>query len=244
MSLVIRLSAQPIRLVDDLYPSGRDYGFAVVGGMRSSFYVRDISGPVYAIGAVLLPSAPEVLLGLSAIELAQRHIRLDEVWGTQSALLREQLLEMRSPEARLNLFESFLLSRLTKLRGMHPAVAQALVSVRTISDIRMLVAESGYSHRRFIELFSQTVGLTPKLYSRVLRFQKALQLVASAQSNVLSNDKPIAWADLALAAGFSDQSHFNREFIEFAGITPEEYRKIGPASPSHVVIKKAQRRPR
>jgi AraC-like DNA-binding protein len=123
---------------------------------------------------------------------------------------------------------------------MHPAVAQALVSVRTTNDIRALVAQSGYSHRRFIELFSQTVGLTPKLYSRVLRFQKALQLVATDQSI----DHSIVWADLALAAGYSDQSHLNREFIEFAGITPEEYRKIAPASPSHVVVDAAKKRSR
>jgi AraC-like DNA-binding protein len=232
MSLVIRLSAQPIRLVDDAYPAGRDYGYAVVGGMRSGFYVRDISGPVHAIGAVLLPGASEILLGMPAIELAQRHIRLDEIWGEQPALLREQLLELSTPDAQLSCFESFLLSRIAKLRGMHPAVAQALVSVRSTTDIRALVAQSGYSHRRFIELFNQTVGLTPKLYSRVLRFQKALQLVATDQSI----EQPIVWADVALAAGYSDQSHLNREFIEFAGITPEEYRKIAPVSPSHVVI--------
>jgi AraC-like DNA-binding protein len=244
MSLVIRLSEHPIRLVDEVHPSGHDYGFAVVGGMRSRFYERDISGPVYAIGAVLLPGAPEVLLGLPAIELAQRHIRLDEVWGAQVTLLREQLLELRTAEAQLNLFESFLLSRLTKLRGMHPAVAQALVSVRTTSDIRKLVAASGYSHRRFIELFSQSVGLTPKLYSRVLRFQKALQLVAAVQSSDQAGDHSLVWADLALAAGYSDQSHLNREFVEFSGITPEEYRKIAPKSPSHVVIDKATQRSR
>jgi AraC-like DNA-binding protein len=208
--------------------------------MRSSFYVRDIAGPVYAVGAVLLPGACEILLGMPASELAQRHVRLDEIWGVQPALLRDQLLELSTPEAQLSCFESFLLSRITKLRGMHPAVAQALVSVRTTSDIRALVAQSGYSHRRFIELFSQTVGLTPKLYSRVLRFQKALRLVATDQSI----DQQIVWADLALAAGYSDQSHLNREFIEFAGITPEDYRKIAPASPGHVVIDAAKKRSR
>jgi AraC-like DNA-binding protein len=66
-----------------------------------------------------------------------------------------------------------------------------------------------------------------------LRFQHAINRAAS--------DPCIEWADLALDAGYSDQSHFNRDFREFAGVTPEEYRRISPLSANHVPISRSTR---
>ncbi|HJQ83469.1 MAG TPA: helix-turn-helix domain-containing protein, partial [Candidatus Binatia bacterium] len=91
-----------------------------------------------------------------------------------------------------------------------------------------VVDETGYSHRRFIALFRDAVGLPPKLYCRVLRFQEALRLL------VVRPPRPLA--DVALAAGYSDQPHLNREFRELAGVSPSEYRAAAPASLLHVPV--------
>jgi AraC-like DNA-binding protein len=74
-----------------------------------------------------------------------------------------------------------------------------------------------------------TDALRELVYCRVRRFQRALG-VAAAKGNA-------SWADLALAAGYSDQSHFNREFLEFAGIPPGRYRAIAPLWSNHVPIR-------
>ena len=143
-------------------------------------------------------------------------------------MARERLLEARNAKQRLDVFESLLAARLPKVHGLHPAVAHALERFETEATIREVVAESGYSHRRFIELFRRAVGLSPKLYCRVRRFQRALGVVAA--------NRGTSWVDLALAAGYSDQPHFNREFLEFAGISPGRYREIAPSWSSHVPI--------
>jgi AraC-like DNA-binding protein len=72
------------------------------------------------------------------------------------------------------------------------------------------------------------VGLAPKLYCRVLRLQRALRLAAAEPGT--------PWAELALAAGYSDQPHLNRDFAELAGMSPGTYRAHAPASPSHVPL--------
>jgi AraC-like DNA-binding protein len=151
-----------------------------------------------------------------------------ELWGRAAHEIRERLLEAGHLELRLDVFESVLAARLPKVRGVHPAVAHALARFAAATDVREVVEESGYSHRRFIALFRQAVGLTPKLYSRVLRFQDALARAAARQE--------ASCVDLALEAGYSDQSHFNREFREFAGLPPGEYRRISPAWAHHVAI--------
>jgi len=116
------------------------------------------------------------------------------------------------------------------------AVAHARARFPTVDDVGAVVEETGYSHRRFIGLFRAAVGLAPKLYCRVLRFQDALRLLAGQPSASL--------VDVALAAGYSDQPHLNREFRELAGVSPVEYRAARPVSLLHVPLGRGQFRPR
>lgn len=228
-SLVFRLG-HPLRVFADVDDQiGHRVDHAVVGGTRATFYVRDISHLLHSVGAELFPGAAALLLGVPADELAGRHTPLSDLWGRGSETARERLLEAGDPEQQLDVFESLLAKRLPSVRGLHPAVAQALQRFETAAGIREVVAETGYSHRRFIELFRRAVGLAPKLYCRVRRFQRALGVAAATNNG--------SWADLALAAGYSDQSHFNREFLEFAGIPPGRYREIAPLWTNHVPIR-------
>jgi AraC-like DNA-binding protein len=229
MHVVFRLSDNPLRLFDgEADRHGRVVSTAVVGGARARFYIRDVSEPLCSVGAQLRPGAAEALFRMHADELAMRHTALEDLWGASVASMREQLEEAGSLGRRLDLFESMLAERLPQARGLHPAVAQALEHLGAAAQVQDVVQGSGYSHRRFIELFSRATGLTPKVYSRVLRFQRALQHARAPERE--------SWIDVAMAAGYSDQSHFNREFREIVGVTPTEYRDIGPQFPHHLRV--------
>ena len=228
MHFVIRLSDHPLVLFDDVHDcTKRNIGYAIVGGARRTYYVRDISEPASSVGAQLLPGASEFLFGVPASELAGRHTPLEDLWGHTAVETREQLIDGGSLERRLDIFESLLVARLPQIHGLHPAVAHALERFATTTDVGEVVKQTGYSHRRFVELFNRAVGLTPKLYCRILRFQRVVELTAAKQSSRI---------DVALAAGYSDQPHFNRQFREFAGVTPSEYDELSPLSPNHVPI--------
>ncbi|MFY9269526.1 MAG: helix-turn-helix transcriptional regulator [Candidatus Manganitrophaceae bacterium] len=238
MHLVFRLSDAPLRLFqcpDD--PIGRVLGHAVVGGARSTFYVRDVSTPSSSVGAQLYPGAAQVLFGITADALSERHTRLEDLWGPAAAVARERLLEADGPERKLALFETLLLARFPPTHGLHPAVAHAIQRLAETNNVHEVVKQSGYSHRHFIALFRRAVGLSPKTYGRLLRFQKALECVAHV-AHVADVDMrgTISWADLALDCGYSDQAHFNREFREFTGVTPENYREISPVFAHHLSI--------
>jgi AraC-like DNA-binding protein len=228
MHLVLRLAEEPLRVFrDEADPHGESFPHAVVGGARAGFYVRDVSRPQPAVGAMLRPGAGALLLGVPAHELAERHTALEDLWGADAERARSRVLEAEGATARLDRFEEILRERIVP-RGQHPAVAHALGRFAEGAAVGPVVAASGYSHRRFIALFRSAVGLTPKAYARVLRFRRAL--LGAAEGGGAS------WAELALDSGYSDQAHFNRDFRAFAGVTPGEYRSLDPAEPHHVPL--------
>jgi AraC-like DNA-binding protein len=228
MHLVFRLCDAPLHVFDDERdPVGQAVSTMVVGGARARFYVRDVSTPLCSVGALLRPGAAEILFGVHADELSGRHTALEDLWGRGAASMREELAELASPEERLDAFERMLVRRLPTVRGLHPAVAHALQQFAATASVHDVVKQTGYSHRRFIELFSRTVGLTPKTYCRVLRFQHVLRAGTGALASLI---------DVAMASGYSDQSHFNREFRELTGVTPSRYRQAAPRAPHHVLV--------
>lgn len=234
MHLVIRLADDPLRLfANTADTSGHLLSAAVVGGARASFYIREVSRPPSAIGAQLRPGASEALFGVPASELAGRHTALEDLWGRDVARMREQLAALASPTDRLHAFEGMLAARLPLVRGIHPAVASALEQFVVSWDVRDEVKRSGFSHRTFIAMFRRAVGLSPKVYCRLIRFQRALALLSRSSESFC--------VDVALAAGYSDQSHFNREFREFTGVTPTEYRRLSPTAAHHLPIGRGSR---
>ena len=229
MHLVIRLTDDPLRIYDSSDdPIGQSVGDSIIGGARSRFYVREMAAPSCSVGAVLRASVAYLLFGVGADELAGRHTSLTDLWGGSARSLRERLLETPTADERLAVFESALAARLPQVRLMHPAIAAALHDMHSIESVEAAVRRGGISHRHFIELFRRSIGLTPKSYMRVARFQYALQY--------FERDHPMSLAQIAAQAGYSDQSHFNRDFLEFSGVTPAAYQQIRPRELNHLPI--------
>jgi AraC-like DNA-binding protein len=84
-----------------------------------------------------------------------------------------------------------------------------------VSLVRDIARHIHLSQRRFIQVFTEEIGLTPKLFSRVRRFQQTLALVRQTTAP--------DWARLALDCGYFDQSHMIRDFLMFSGFSPVDY---------------------
>ena len=78
-----------------------------------------------------------------------------------------------------------------------------------------IAAELGISHKHLIETVRRVAGLTPGRFLRIARMNRLLQAVDPA--------RPVRWDRLAHAVHYYDQSHFNRDFRTFAGVTPTAY---------------------
>jgi AraC-like DNA-binding protein len=84
---------------------------------------------------------------------------------------------------------------------------------------RLSVAEvarsSGWSERRFSQIFREQVGFTPKVWCRLQRFQRAVRQLRAGLE--------VRWAELAIECGFYDQAHLANEFRSFSGIDLTTY---------------------
>ncbi|MGH9633175.1 MAG: helix-turn-helix domain-containing protein [Bryobacteraceae bacterium] len=106
------------------------------------------------------------------------------------------------------------------LREFH-AVPHAV----TIAEV---THKTGLSPRRFAQLFRENVGVTPKLYCRIRRFQEAIRQIRMGAE--------VRWADVALDCGYFDQAHFVNEFRSFSGIKPTTYRTGSTTWANHVAL--------
>ena len=113
--------------------------------------------------------------------------------------------------------------------GLHPAVAYALAAFdrapRTTS-IGAVTDAIGLSAKRFIERFTIQVGLTPKRYCRIRRFQRAVTMA--------NGGCRVGWTRVALDCGYFDQAHFIHDFRSFAGLTPTDYQSARTSFQNHV----------
>jgi AraC-like DNA-binding protein len=237
VDLTFNLAADDLRVFASAADHvGMSFDGAVAHGAQSRYFVLDARRDVHVIGVHFLPGGGATLLGVSAQELTDRHIALSDIWGAHARTLREQLLEAPTPAAKFALLEQAMLERywrerLRSQRFVHPAISFALRGLQTVpTDVRIaqIQASTGYSSRRFTTLFTDAVGLTPKLYSRINRLRSVVERVARGGE--------FAWADLASEYGYYDQSHLTRDFRELSGVTPGAYRPLAPGTALHMEL--------
>lgn len=223
MSLIINLWENRTRVYDAADTRKfKTFDGCIVAGAYSAFTVIDTDEQRATAGVVFRPGGAFPFLGLPAGELQDSNASLAELWGRQAASdLREQLLAAQSPEAKLKILERTFLSRIdAPLEPTHPAVSFAVANFRNQPHrpVSSVTDQLGLSDRRFIQLFSQQVGLTPKLFCRVQRFQQVLRNITSLAANSI-----IDWPQIALTCGYFDQAHFIHDFRAFSGINPTTY---------------------
>src|SRR5262252_30955 len=228
--LIVNLKEDETRLYDPECP--RRYittAGSVLSGVQTRYQIIDTSEQEYVAGVVFRPGGTVPFFEPPAHETIDADVPLDALWGRRrTAILRERLLEGGTLDRKLDVLESELREACAP-RVAHPAVSFALTAFDRVPATTTIAAVSdaiGLSAKRFIERFKIDVGLTPKRYCRVRRFQRAVTLA--------NRGCDVDWAGVALDCGYFDQAHFIHEFRSFAGLTPTAYQAARTAFQNHV----------
>ena len=146
--------------------------------------------------------------------------------------LREALMEQPTPELKFALLESELMNHYNNEMAVNPFVDYAISEILSTPhhlSLKALYDKVGYSQKHLIKLFKDHVGVTPKEFLKVIRFQKAIL--------ELENFGSVNWIGIADECGFYDQSHFIADFKNYSGFTPKEYMELKGENLNYVPIR-------
>lgn len=180
-------------------PSGRESEILVVNFRKGKAFPF-LNEPLFALTDLVVDA--ELVLGRDILSLREQLQECPEIDG--KLLLLEQAL-LRSYRSRMqrNPFVDFVVSRI-----------EANPSQLRLNEVSRQV---GYSQKHIIKMFKDEVGVTPKDFLKVIRFQKAIEEI--------EHSRTIQWTAVANDCGFYDQSHFIADFKAFSGLTPADYLK-------------------
>lgn len=216
--LVVNLKNNEIHIHDPIQPERyRRFSGAVFSGTYSRAFICNALQHESIMGVHFKAGGALPFLNAEASELANTHANLTDLWGRSGLELHERLFAAVTHQQRFLTMENILKSRLQThtTRQLQMKAALKMFALDTGARVQNVARELSLSKRRFIQLFSSHVGLAPKLFCRILRFQQARVLA----------EKPEApdWATVAVTCGYFDQSHLIRDFKEFSGSTPRMY---------------------
>ena len=200
--------AEPYRLLEG---AGRERLDRVwVGGVLTAPMV--VAQPAFqdVMGVRLRPVAAYALLATPLRELVGQAVALHDLIGAVAEELAERCAGIASVAERFRTVAAWLTARLHAARRADPTVAWTAGRIEDsggIVSIRALRAESGWSKARLAATFREQLGLTPKLYARVVRFGRVLGMLQTGAEPLI---------EVALAAGYYDQPHMNADFRESA----------------------------
>ncbi|HEU0032138.1 MAG TPA: helix-turn-helix domain-containing protein [Kofleriaceae bacterium] len=211
LELVINLHADAFRIFDPFAGTERTLRGAIVSGCYARAFEIDTTAHAHIVGVHFKPGGAARLLGAPPGALANDHVALDALWGRDATELRERLIAAPRP---LELLEQALLARLRERPSARVAAAVAALD-HAEREVGNVARALGLSRRRFIEIFTEDVGMTPKRYAIVRRFQRALVAARRWPSTT--------WASIAVACGYYDQAHLCRDWSELTGVSPTEF---------------------
>ncbi|MFN0159314.1 MAG: DUF6597 domain-containing transcriptional factor [Bacteroidota bacterium] len=164
------------------------------------------------------PGGMQPFLPAPLSEFVGAYVDVATLWGSKGRELEDRIITAPSAAVRIAIVEQLLLERLGGTAHVsHPiqTAVERIIATHGSLPIEQLSAETGFHWRDLERRFSASIGISPKRFSKLARFQHALAL--QRQHGIVN------LTQLTYAAGYYDQSHFIREFREFAGITPSTF---------------------
>lgn len=165
------------------------------------------------------PGGASRLLGADVSAHTNQVIAAQEILGEELGVLREALLGANSPSDTFTLAETYLEEHCREADGIDGIVAKLVVAIQdnSMGKLKDLIADAGYSQKQLIHHMKQRVGLTPKAFQRIVRFNEILPKIMAKQS--------VTWNTISVECDYFDQSHFIKEFKRFCGYSPKQFLK-------------------
>ncbi|MFC1568962.1 DUF6597 domain-containing transcriptional factor [bacterium] len=195
-----------------------------ITGMRQESYTMQCQKPVEYLAVRFFPYGLYPFLGIPLSEIAEHPIfSLDLFPKNQFSSLNDQFGNIPDLPTKIRVLEKELCLML-KQQSKTPSkiVNTSLAYIHNANgslSIQSLNQKLDIYSRRLEREFAKYIGIPPKTYSRVLRFNNILNYIQN-------NPSKTSWQDIVYKFGYFDQSHMIKDFIEFTGFSPEQYQAV------------------
>ncbi|PZR27085.1 MAG: AraC family transcriptional regulator [Citrobacter freundii] len=187
-------------------------------GQHTVLQHRQVGKRFLSIQVVFQPTALFRLTGMDLCELENTYADAKDIFGTQTDIVNEQLFEAKSYAGMISVVEQFL-KTLVKQSGKHKMPIDLATNFMLYEEERFNVdtflQHSYLSHRQFDRLFKERVGVSPKLFLQIIRFDKAFRM----KNRFPDRD----WLTIALHCGYHDYQHLVKDYKAFTGYTPKQF---------------------
>lgn len=224
IDLIIDLTNVPKYIYDnDTLKEVQSCKKAWISGMRTEYISIQAKASESEMMVIRFrPGMAWSFLHMPVLEIKNKVVDAELVFGNEFLSFREMLLEKLEPGQKFSIAETYLLGRIKNHFEIHPAVQYCMSKIGNSpsqASIKDITHKTGYTNKHLISLFGKYAGIGPKKYVSVLKFQQAVILLEK-------NPGQINWSGLALDCGYYDQAHFINEFKRFSGFNPTAYMNV------------------
>ncbi len=180
----------------------------------SKYFFLQNSGRSGMIGFKLFPTSFFELFGMSVAEFTDRVVPLEEILKSGHLPKLSADFKKQSLDFKIASLEDWLKEFHPSYQPLVRSVTQKILDRNGMLNLEQTAEEHSISLRQVERLFKKVVGISPKFFSRIIRFNHLFKVIESGDES---------WVKIALQSGFFDQSHFIKNFKEFAGEEPSRY---------------------
>ncbi|QYJ67431.1 AraC family transcriptional regulator [Flavobacterium litorale] len=189
-----------------------------IHGQLKTYFELQATGKVGIFSVRFHPAGLQPFISFNVDSFTNTTLTVNEVWGQDGETLATKVLNCCTHEERIKTLENFLINKKQLLKintsPVEYCVNKIIDTIGAVST-ESLSVELNISKRQLERRFIATVGISPKLLARIVRFQHILQLIESETFK--------SFTTVAYEGGFYDQAHFIKDFKDFTGLNPKQY---------------------
>ncbi len=179
-------------------------------------------GATGSIGIELTTDGAYKFLNVPMYELTNNLFSFSELYGTEGKELLQRMMNDEDPKQKINIIQGFLIEQLKAGEKNNSIVNYSvnfISSLHGLASIKQLEKKTGYSKRYLDLLFKNHLGISPKTYSTIIRFQHFYKILGDdGTSEIIKMQSALEL--------YYDQSHFIKEFKRYTGYSPKQYSKL------------------
>jgi AraC-like DNA-binding protein len=203
-----------------------EYPKSIICGVHNQTIVRNCSHDFLTIKVIFQPCAFYRITGIPAHELITNFYDAEAVFGKELTALNKRLCRTNDIDEMLQHIE-FCLEKaiLDKVKSKHgiDQITNLMLGEKRLGTLEDVARMSNLSVRQFIRKFEERTGVSPKMFDRIVRFDRAYRLK--------NNQPDLDWLSIALYSGYYDYQHLAKDYKDFTNNTPVAYYEIDLKAP-------------